>query len=108
MIEHIIDPENKTDGKQLVLHTFWGGRVNKPFAIVLAAAWKEKFNCRVEIYSNNNSVISCRMTFPPDLFALLDNANIESFCAGVLKVPPFWRQIPGECRAGAALAQGKF
>ena len=24
LIEHIIDPENKTDGKQLVLHTFWG------------------------------------------------------------------------------------
>lgn len=92
LIEHIIDPENKTDGKQLVLHTFWGGRVNKPFAIALAAAWKEKFNCRVEIYSNNNSVmLQLPHDFPPpDLFALLDNANIEKLLRRSLESSSFF------------------
>ncbi|MEM9159361.1 MAG: DEAD/DEAH box helicase [Verrucomicrobiota bacterium] len=30
-------------GQQLVLHTHWGGRVNRPYGLALTAAWQEKY-----------------------------------------------------------------
>ena len=30
-------------GNQVILHTGWGGAVNRPFALALAAAWEERF-----------------------------------------------------------------
>ena len=33
-------------GQQLILHTHWGGRVNRPFALALDAAWEEQFGHR--------------------------------------------------------------
>ncbi len=29
-------------GNQVILHTMWGGRVNRPFALALGAAWEER------------------------------------------------------------------
>src|SRR5690606_15640267 len=36
-------------GRQLVLHTHWGGQVNRPFAFALDAAWDETFGHRTEV-----------------------------------------------------------
>ncbi|MDQ8182822.1 DEAD/DEAH box helicase [Pelagicoccus sp. SDUM812005] len=44
-------------GQQLVLHTHWGGRVNRPFALALDAAWNETFGHRTEVYVNNDCVV---------------------------------------------------
>ena len=57
LIEHCDDPGNKTDSKQVILHTLWGGKVNRPFSLALAAAWEEKYAYPLEIYANNNSIL---------------------------------------------------
>ncbi|MBK1876840.1 DEAD/DEAH box helicase [Pelagicoccus mobilis] len=44
-------------GQQLVLHTHWGGRVNRPYAMALDAAWKEAFGHRTDVYVNNDCVV---------------------------------------------------
>ncbi len=44
-------------GQQLVLHTHWGGRVNRPYALALDAAWNETFGHRTEVYVNNDCVV---------------------------------------------------
>ncbi|MDQ8200715.1 DEAD/DEAH box helicase [Pelagicoccus enzymogenes] len=44
-------------GQQLVLHTHWGGRVNRPYALALDAAWSESFGHRTEVYVNNDCVV---------------------------------------------------
>ncbi|MDQ8184865.1 DEAD/DEAH box helicase [Pelagicoccus sp. SDUM812002] len=44
-------------GQQLVLHTHWGGRVNRPYALALDAAWSEAFGHRTEVYVNNDCVV---------------------------------------------------
>jgi ATP-dependent Lhr-like helicase len=42
---------------QLIVHTFWGGRVNKPFALALAAAWEERFGAALEFFAGNESIM---------------------------------------------------
>ncbi len=44
-------------GQQLVLHTHWGGRVNRPYALAMDAAWNETFGHRTEVYVNNDCVV---------------------------------------------------
>ncbi len=51
MIEHVAAPRaaphpDQPDRRRVVLHTCWGGRVNRPLAIALAAAWEERFGER--------------------------------------------------------------
>jgi ATP-dependent Lhr-like helicase len=57
LVEHFRDPVNLADSKQTVLHTLWGGRVNRPFAFALAAAWQEKYDYPLEVYVNNDCIL---------------------------------------------------
>ena len=40
LIEHVNDPLNTADGEQVILHTLWGGRINRPFSLAMQAAWQ--------------------------------------------------------------------
>lgn len=44
-------------GSQVILHTFWGGRVNQPYGLALDAAWEERFDSRLEVYPTNDCII---------------------------------------------------
>jgi len=68
LIEHFADPLNTADSKQVIVHTLWGGKVNRPLAMALAAAWERKFGYPLEIYVSNNSI----MLMLPHSFALMD------------------------------------
>ncbi len=57
LVEHFYDPVNVKDTKQTVLHTYWGGRVNRPFAFALAAAWHETYGYPLELFVNNDCII---------------------------------------------------
>ena len=43
--------------RQLVIHTFWGGAVNRPWALALEAAWRERFDTTPDIHADNNAVV---------------------------------------------------
>ncbi|MCK4763098.1 MAG: DEAD/DEAH box helicase, partial [Candidatus Aminicenantes bacterium] len=57
LVEHFRDPANLSDAKQTVLHTLWGGKVNRPFAFALAAAWEEKYKYPLEVFVNNDCIM---------------------------------------------------
>jgi len=57
LVEHFHDPANLSDSKQTVLHTLWGGPVNRPLAIALSAAWEEKYNYPLEVFVNNDCIM---------------------------------------------------
>ncbi len=57
LVEHFHDPANISDSKQTVLHTLWGGHVNRPLAIALSAAWEEKYHYALEIFVNNDCIM---------------------------------------------------
>ena len=41
LIEHFDDPLNRSENKQVVIHTLWGGRINRPLAMAISGAWKK-------------------------------------------------------------------
>ncbi len=79
IIEHFEDPANTSQRKQVILHTLWGGRVNRPFALALSAAWEEEFHYRLEmIESNDNILLMLPHGFSAgDIFTLVTPENVE-------------------------------
>jgi ATP-dependent Lhr-like helicase len=60
VVEHTVPPSGRGHHRQLVLHTMWGGRINRPFGYALAAAWYEHTGVRPEImHSDDCIVITC-------------------------------------------------
>ncbi len=57
VVEHTRDPDGKGEGATVVLHTLWGGRVNRPFGLALSAAWEERFGFRPEMIQTNDSIL---------------------------------------------------
>ncbi|MCG8402617.1 MAG: DEAD/DEAH box helicase [Firmicutes bacterium] len=80
LIEHFADPLNDADSKQVIVHTLWGGKVNRPLAMALAAAWERKFGYPLEIYvTNNNIMLTLPRSFAPrELFSLVSPQNLEA------------------------------
>lgn len=56
LVEYTESGPGGSQGNQVVLHTFWGGRVNRPFAMALDAAWEEKYGERLEIFASNDCI----------------------------------------------------
>jgi ATP-dependent Lhr-like helicase len=47
--------------QRVVIHTMWGGRINKPYGLALSAAWEEKFGYAPEMIGDNDAIL----LFPP-------------------------------------------
>ncbi|MFP3941615.1 MAG: hypothetical protein ACLF0P_15060, partial [Thermoanaerobaculia bacterium] len=89
MVEHVGGEEGSEAGRsagpegpgrhRIVLHTFWGGAVNRPFALALSAAWEESFGARPEILQDDDCLM---LTVPDelageDLLALVPPERVE-------------------------------
>lgn len=57
VIETTSDPGDQAGGQQAILHTGWGGRVNRPLAIALAAAWSERSDLPLVIEAENDCIL---------------------------------------------------
>ena len=45
------------DAQQTVIHSLWGGGVNRPWALALTAAWPDLFGGKAEIHADNNAIV---------------------------------------------------
>jgi ATP-dependent Lhr-like helicase len=76
----------------VILHTLWGGRVNRPFGLALQAAWEEKYRYHLEIIENND----CLLLMLPhgfsgrELFALVTPENLERHLRASLEQSGFF------------------
>ena len=73
-------PGGAAPGNQIVIHTFWGGRVNRPFAMALEAAWKERYGYRLEMFTANDCIL---ISLPEEahgeeVLSIVTSANVES------------------------------
>ena len=57
VFERIRSGPGAASGQQLVIHTGWGARVNRPLAMALEAAWQERFDEQPEVFVANESLV---------------------------------------------------
>ncbi|MCB1309450.1 MAG: DEAD/DEAH box helicase, partial [Leptospiraceae bacterium] len=57
VIEHFMDALNRDDRKQVILHTLWGGRVNRPYSLALRAAWRKQFGYKLPVVADDNALL---------------------------------------------------
>ena len=57
LIEHFSDPLNRTDSKQVILHTIWGGKINQPYAIALSQSWEDSFSYPLQFFYDDDCIV---------------------------------------------------
>jgi ATP-dependent Lhr-like helicase len=92
LIEHYEDPLNTSGSKQVILHTLWGGRVNRPFSLALQAAWEEKHRTHLEVIQNNDAIM---LMLPhefsgEDCLSLVTPENLEKLLRASLEKSGFF------------------
>jgi ATP-dependent helicase Lhr and Lhr-like helicase len=91
-------------GRLVVLHTLWGGRVNRPLAMALEAAMEERNGSAPQIFAANESIA---MLLPPDvpvetIMALVSVERVEELIRRRLPQTGYFGARFREC-AGRAL-----
>ncbi|HEY96032.1 MAG TPA: DEAD/DEAH box helicase [Dehalococcoidia bacterium] len=104
LIEYVRTGPGGVPGNQLILHTTWGGRVNRPFAMALDAAWEETYGQRLEVYTGNDCIV---IQLPHDteadeVLSLVTSANVEKLLRKRLEGSGFFGARFREC-AGRSL-----
>jgi len=79
LVEHTRDPDGKGEGASVVLHTLWGGRVNRPFGLALSAAWEEQFGFRPEMIQTNDAILLLlpQQAGADEILSLVDPGSVE-------------------------------
>jgi len=108
VVENIRSGPGGAPGNQVVLHTLWGGRVNRPYAMALDAAWDERFGHRLEMYAGNDCIV---LQLPHDLpgeelLSLVNTGNLEDLLKKSLEGSGFFGARFRE-NAGRALLLAK-
>ena len=90
--------------QQVVLHTSWGGRVNRPIALAMEAAWRERFDTDADIHADNYAIVAQvqQGVDPSAIVSLVTPGNFESLLRRSLEGSGFFGARFREC-AGRAL-----
>ena len=104
VIEHVASGPGGAPGSQVIIHTLWGGRVNRPLALALEAAWQEKHGARLEIFPGDDCIV---LLLPQDvpgeeLLSLVTRARLAELLAARLEGSGLFGANFREC-AGRAL-----
>jgi ATP-dependent Lhr-like helicase len=80
LIEHFNDPLNRTDCHQIILHTFWGGKLNFPYSEAISQAWENKEGYPLQVFCDDDAII---LDLPhhfsvQDVLTLVNGDNLES------------------------------
>ena len=104
VVESVSRGPGGAPGNMVVIHTLWGGRVNRPLAMALDAAWQERFGHRLEFFVGNDSVVILlpQEFYGEELLSLLDANRIDDLLRKRLEGSGFFGARFREC-AGRAL-----
>ncbi|OHD68640.1 MAG: hypothetical protein A2177_15255 [Spirochaetes bacterium RBG_13_68_11] len=99
LVEHVHDSQGRgaalgggPEGCTVVVHTLWGGAINKPLGLALRAAWQERFGWAPELFQDNDALL---LFLPEDigareLLGLVAPENLERFLRKGLEASGFF------------------
>ena len=108
LVEHVMSGPGGYTGpdreRQIIVHTIWGGRVNRPIALALEAAWQERFPYQADVFADNNAIVVQVKdeVDPAVLLSLVTPANFETLLRRSLEGSGFFGARFREC-AGRSL-----
>lgn len=105
VIEYVDSGPSGAPVHQTVLHTLWGGRVNRPFAMALQASWIEQFGYSPEVYASDDSiiVISTHEVCGDEILSMVSPASFLSLLRRQLEKSGFFGARFRECARRALL-----
>ena len=104
LVECSKDPSAPPEMQQVVLHTFWGGRVNRPLAIALAEAWQRQHGSPLDAFATNDHILFMlpEALDPTALFDLVPAQSLDELLRAGLERPR------SSARAFARTPAGRF
>ena len=104
LIEIVETGHEGMPGNQVVIHTFWGAKVNRPYGVALASAWADRFGYQLEVHATDDSVVLMLPDeLPPDeLLSLVTSATLQPVLRRQLEGSGFFCARFREC-AGTSL-----
>jgi len=104
LLEYVRSGPDGSPGSMLVIHTLWGGQLNRPYAFALEAAWEQKFGEIPEVFPGNDAIVIQlpHKIEPEDMLSLVTAANVEHLLKKQLEKSGFFSARFREC-AGRAL-----
>ncbi|OGR25710.1 MAG: hypothetical protein A2277_09300 [Desulfobacterales bacterium RIFOXYA12_FULL_46_15] len=105
LLEYVRSGPDGSPGSMLVMHTLFGGRVNRPYAIALEAAWEDRFGEKPEIFPGNDAIIIQLPSpmEPEDILSLVTSSNLDALLKKNLEHSGFFAARFRECAARALL-----
>ncbi len=109
LVERIKSGPGSAPGNHIVLHTFWGGRINRPLGMALSAAWEARFEQRLEVFAENDCIVLILPgeTDAETIFSLVTLENVDSLIRGSLEGSGFFGARFRECAGRALLVERK-
>ena len=104
LVEIVPTGHNGVPGNQVVIHTFWGAKVNRPFGLALSSAWADRFGYQLEIHAADDCIV---LMLPDDLpaeelLSMVTSAAIQPLLRKQLEGSGFFSARFREC-AGRSL-----
>ena len=92
VIEHYHDGSGRSDSRETILHTFWGGQLNRPFAMALSAAWEKKYGTPLTVFVSDANIL---LILPvdvgiPEVIRLVTPENLEELLRERLEASGFF------------------
>ncbi len=80
LIENLTAQDAPKETTRVMLHTLWGGRVNRPFAAALAQAWQDHYGQTLQVSASNDGLL---LLLPEDtnasgVFSLVSASGLEA------------------------------
>ena len=104
LIEIVQTGHEGVPGNQVVIHTFWGAKVNRPYGVALASAWADRFGYQLEVHATDDSIVLMLPDeLPPaELLSMVTSATLQPLLRRHLEGSGFFCARFREC-AGTSL-----
>ncbi len=105
LAEHTADAQGAPGTVRVILHTLWGGRINRPFSLALAAAWEEKHGYAPEMMQDDDEILLLLPDDAPgaDIVSLVTPETLDRLLRKKLEGSGFFGARFRECASRALL-----
>jgi ATP-dependent Lhr-like helicase len=92
VVERVLDAQGTGERTQTIVHTFWGGKVNRAFAMALQAAWRRRYGVSLEVIHDDDclAISTAGLVRAAELLSLVQAEEVEALLREQLESTGFF------------------